>query len=80
MARSNTAREMAWIEAWETVLQLAGTRRGVQCLLPDGAIVDVPTVLGWIQKAVYAHNVVVVAQIWINGSPGIGVTTEPLPE
>ena len=80
MALAKAEIEERWIEAWESVYRLVGERRDVKCLLPEGAIVDVETCLGWIQRAVYARSAISVATVWISGERGVGVTAVPAPD
>lgn len=67
---NNAEIEAAWVEAWDSVLTLAGKRRDFRCMLPDGSLVDVETCLGWLQESVYAGHAVSVDSCWILGRPG----------
>lgn len=50
---SNYEVEMRWVEAWNDLYDIAAGRDDMQCLLPDGRVVDLETCKGWLQEAVY---------------------------
>jgi len=63
--------EMRWVDAWNELLELVGTRRGVPCQLPDLSIVDVEECKGWLQRSVYEGYVVRVEIGWIGHRSGV---------
>lgn len=65
---------MHWIDAWSDLCDLAGTRWHVDCLLPDGSIVDVDTCKGWLQDAAYDDDRLKVEVGWVRGKRGILVS------
>ena len=67
---SNADVEARWVEAWDELLGLSGKRHDFRCMLPDGAIVDVETCLGWIRESVYAGCFITVRSCWLSGRPG----------
>lgn len=44
---------MRWVDAWNDLFDIVGTRWQVDCLLPDGSIVDLDTCQGWLQDSAY---------------------------
>jgi hypothetical protein len=50
---TSTEREMRWVDAWNDLFDIVGTRWQVDCLLPDGSIVDLDTCQGWLQDSAY---------------------------
>ena len=63
--------EMRWVDAWNEVYEIAGDRWDVQCLLPDGQVVDAEACRGWLQDQVYAGWFVKVEPGWVLGKRGI---------
>jgi hypothetical protein len=68
---SNTEIEMRWIDAWNDLFDLVGDRRQVNCLLPDGSVVDIATCQGWLQTSAYAGYCLKVEAGWVNGDRGV---------
>lgn len=66
-----TIDEMKWVDAWNDVYEIAGDRWDVQCLMPDGQVVDAETCCGWLQEQVYAGRSVNVEAGWVLGKQGI---------
>jgi hypothetical protein len=66
--------EMRWIHAWNEVYAIVGERWNVQCLLPDGQILDPEACRGWLQEMVYEGWFVKVESGWVLGKPGIVVS------
>ena len=71
--------EMRWIEAWNDLYELlkkhhGDVQYGVQCLLPDGRVVDVEECLGWLQESAYDRYYLKVNVCWVWGKPGIVVS------
>jgi hypothetical protein len=67
---NNTEIEMRWIDAWNDLFDLVGERRQVNCLLPDGSVVDVATCQGWLQASAYEGYCLKVKAGWVNGKLG----------
>jgi|GEM_PF-2485469 len=74
----NSETEMRWIEAWSDLFDIVADRYDVQCLLPDGQIVNVETCQGWLQDAVYKGFLVEVRPGWVLGRRGV-VASKSLP-
>lgn len=68
---SNTEIEMRWVDAWNDLYELIGSRSNVSCLLPDGRIVDVETCKGWLQESAYQGFEVKVEAGFIAGKRGV---------
>ena len=68
---SNSEKEMRWIDAWNDLYDLIGTRSNVLCLLPDGQIVDVETCKGWLQSSAYEDFTLKLEAGWIRGKPAV---------
>jgi hypothetical protein len=70
----NTEKEMRWIEAWSDLIEMVGTRWNLECLLPDGRIVNVEDCQGWLQDSAYEGYQLQVAEGWVKGKRGIVVS------
>lgn len=70
---NNTEIEERWVEAWNNLFDIVGERWQVNCLLPDGAIVDIETCKGWLQESAYQGYCLRVEEGWIKGKYGIVV-------
>ena len=68
---SNTELEMRWIEAWREAYEIAGGRRDLPCLLPDGMVADFDAGLGWLQDAAYSGDLVRVEAGWVGHRRGL---------
>jgi hypothetical protein len=71
--------EMRWIDAWNDLYDLilsdhGGVHYGVQCLLPDGRVVNVEECEGWLQDSAYDRYYLKVDRGWVLGKPGIVVS------
>jgi hypothetical protein len=71
---TNTEREMRWIDAWNDMYDIIGMRWQVDCLLPDGSVVDIDTCQGWLQDSAYDDYQLKVEAGWVNGKRGILVS------
>jgi hypothetical protein len=71
---TNTELEERWIDAWNDLFDIVGERWNVNCLLPDGSIVDVETCKGWLQNSAYEDYCLNVDEIWIKHEKGIVVS------
>jgi hypothetical protein len=72
---SNTEIEMRWVDAWSDLVDIVGEDQWqVNCLLPDGAVVDCETCQGWLQESAYEGYYVKVTAGWVNGKRGIVVS------
>lgn len=71
---TNTELEERWIEAWNNLLDIAGERWKVNCLLPDGSVVDVETCQGWLQDSAYEDYCLKVNEGWVKGEQGVVVS------
>ena len=71
--------EMRWIEAWSDLFEIAADSNDVQCLLPDGQIVDIEACKGWLQDAVYNGFLVSVQRGWVLGRQGAVISRSPAP-
>jgi hypothetical protein len=68
---TSSEREMRWIDAWNDMYDIIGTRWHVDCLLPDGSVVDTDTCQGWLQDSAYDDYQLKVESGWVNGKRGI---------
>lgn len=71
---TNLEKEECWIEAWKDLIELVGTSRNMECLLPNGQIVDIEDCKGWLQDSAYNGYQLDVSAGWVKGKPGILVT------
>jgi len=71
---TNAEIEMRWVDAWNDLLDIVGARRGVQCLLPDGSVVDVEQCKAWLQDSVYQGFLVQVRRGWVGHLDGVVAT------
>ena len=63
--------EMQWVNAWNEVYEIVADRWDVQCLLPDGNIVDPEVCRHWLQEMVYDGYCIQVEPGWVLGKQGI---------
>lgn len=63
--------EMQWVNAWNDLYEIVADRWDVQCLLPDGNIVDAEACRHWRQEMVYDGYFVKVEPGWFFGKQGI---------
>ena len=68
---SNADIEMRWVDAWNELHALVGSRRDVPCQLPDLSVVDVDECKGWLQRSVYEGYLVSVEIGWIGHRSGV---------
>ena len=54
MTSSSADRERQWIDAWNDLFDIVGSRTDVRCKLPDGTVVDLENCKGWLQEQAYA--------------------------
>ena len=71
---TNTEIEERWISAWNDLFDIARERRQVNCLLPDGSVVDIDTCQGWLQESAYQDYCLKVEAGWVKGEGGIVVS------
>jgi len=64
---SNAELERRWIDAWNDLFDIIGSRTDVPCRLPDGTVVDVEACKGWLQDQAYADWHVAVRGSRVNG-------------
>jgi hypothetical protein len=64
---------MRWVEAWNDLFAIVGERWQVNCLLPDGSVVDIDTCQGWLQNSAYQGYYLRVEEGWVNGKRGVVV-------
>ena len=51
---SNADLERRWIDAWNDLFDIVGSRTDVPCHLPGGTVVDLEGCKGWLQEQAYA--------------------------
>jgi hypothetical protein len=68
---TNIQLEERWIEAWNALFDIVRERWQVNCLLPDGSVVDIETCKGWLQESAYQGYCLKVEEGWINGKRGV---------
>jgi hypothetical protein len=73
---SNTEIEMRWVDAWNDLFDIVGDedRSRINCLLPDGAVVDFEGCQGWLQASAYEGYCLKVEAGWVNGKLGVVVS------
>lgn len=71
---TNAEIEERWVEAWNDLFDVVGERWQVECLLPDGWIVDIETCKGWLQESAYQGCCLRVEEGWVRGKRGIMVS------
>jgi hypothetical protein len=72
----NTGIEQCWIDAWNDLFDIVGDadQSQINCLLPDGSIVDFGTCQGWLQESAYEGYCLKVEAGWVSGKRGIVVS------
>jgi hypothetical protein len=68
---TNLEKEERWIEAWSNLIELVGTSWKIECLLPNGQIVDVENCKGWLQDSAFEGYQLEVSAGWVKGKRGI---------
>jgi hypothetical protein len=70
---SNSDIEMRWIDAWNDLFDLVRVeeRWHVNCLLPDGAVVDFERCQEWLQESACQGYYLNVEAGWVNGKRGV---------
>lgn len=63
----NADLERRWIDAWNDLFEIVGSRTDVRCKLPDGTVVDVEGCKGWLQEQAYAGWHVAVQESTFDG-------------
>jgi hypothetical protein len=68
--------EMRWIDVWNDLYDLiskyhGGVKHGVNCLLPDGRVVNIEECELWLQDSAYDRYYIKVEHGWVLGKPGI---------
>jgi hypothetical protein len=71
---TNTEIEERWIDAWNDLYDIVGVERQVNCLLPDGSVVDLETCQGWLQDSAYQGYCLKVEAGWVLGRQGVWVS------
>jgi hypothetical protein len=66
--------EQRWVEAWNNVFDIVKTldhQDDVNCLLPDGSIVDIDTCKEWLQNAAYQGYCLKIEAGLVQGKMGV---------
>lgn len=71
---TNTEIEERWIDAWNDLFDIVGERWQVNCLLPDGSVVDIDICQGWLQDSAYEDYCLKVEEGWVEGKHGVVVS------
>jgi hypothetical protein len=66
--------EMRWVDAWNELYEIVGSRHDLPCQLPDWSVVDVEECKGWLQQSVYEGYLVRVEAGWVGHRKGIIVS------
>jgi hypothetical protein len=66
--------EMRWVDAWNQLHAIVGSRHDVRCLLPDGSTVDLEACRAWLQESVYDGYRVDVQTGWVGHHAGVVVS------
>lgn len=67
----NSELEQRWVDAWNDLADIVGTRWDVGCLLPDGNVVSVEDCKGWLQASAYEGWKIEVKAAWVLGKRGV---------
>ncbi|MBD2596693.1 hypothetical protein H6G74_20495 [Nostoc spongiaeforme FACHB-130] len=70
---TNIELEERWIKAWNDLFDIVGEIYQVNCLLPDGSVVDIETCKGWLQESAYQDYCLKVEEGWVRGKRGVVV-------
>lgn len=65
---SNADQEMRWVDAWNDLYEVLGSRDG-PCRLPEGDLVDLETCQGYLQTSAYEGWNVKVEADELDGQP-----------
>ena len=65
---------MRWVDAWNELYEIIGTRFDADCLLPDGSVVSVEECQGWLQEPIYAGYELKVKEGQVLGKSGVVVS------
>jgi hypothetical protein len=71
---SNTNIEMIWVDAWNELYDLIGSRKKVICLLPDFKEVSLDDCKGWLQDSAYDGFKLGLKEVWYKGHKAIQVS------
>jgi hypothetical protein len=71
---TNTEIEECWIDAWNELYDIIGEKQQVNCLLPDGSVVDLEACQGWLQESAYQGYRLKVETGWVLGRYGVWVS------
>jgi hypothetical protein len=71
---SNADIEMRWVDAWNELHEIVGSRRGVPCQLPDASIIDVEKCKAWLQGSAYEGFLLHVKAGWVGHLEGVVVS------
>lgn len=69
--------EMLWVDAWNDLYDIIGTREDFPCVLPDYTRVTAEECRGWLQQSVYDRFDVSVSRGWHEGRPAVVVSRQP---
>jgi hypothetical protein len=64
---SNADLEQRWIDAWNDLYDIVGSRTDVRCMLPDGTVVDVEGCKNWLQEQAYDGWEIAVQELKFDG-------------
>jgi hypothetical protein len=70
---TNTGLEERWIDAWNALYDIVRERWQIDCLLPDGSIVDIEACKEWLQESAYQGYLLEVDKGWMKGKRGVVV-------
>jgi hypothetical protein len=71
---SNPDIEMRWVNAWNELYEIIGSRPCVPCQLPDWSVVDIEECKGWLQQSVYEGYLVHLKAGWVGHRNGVIVS------
>lgn len=77
---TNDEIEMRWVDAWSDLYEIVRDNRDVQCLLPDGEVVDIEACKGWLQDSAYQGFIPSVEQGRVSGKRGVIAARVPDPD
>ena len=69
--------QMLWVDAWNDLYDIIGTREDFPCVLPDDSCVTAEACRGWLHRSVYDGFTVKVTRGWHQGRPAVVVSREP---
>ena len=71
---SNADIEMIWVDAWNDMYNMIGSRKNVIFLQPDFSEVSLDDCQGWLQDSAYDGYKLGMKEVWYKGKKAIQVS------